>query len=59
MCVCVCVRACVCVCVCVCACVYLFCEVFVLAGLKSKKEQLERNQRQLQEKIGHAVTGMP
>ena len=32
--------------------------IAILAGLKSKKQQLEHNQRQLQEKIGHAVTGI-
>ena len=44
-----------CVCACVCVCTIHF---VMLAGLKSKKQQLEHNQRQLQDKIGHAVTGM-
>ena len=30
----------------------------ILAGLKSKKSQLEHNQRLLQQKIGHTVTGI-
>ena len=41
--------------VCLCVCTIHF---VMLAGLKSKKQQLEHNQRQLQDKIGHAVTGM-
>ena len=31
--------------------------MYILAALRSKKEQLEKNQWQLQEKIGHTITG--
>ena len=58
--VCLCVYVSVCLCVDVCMCVYDECshDFLVLAGLKSKKQQMEHNQHQLQEKIGHVVTGI-
>ena len=59
MCLCACVSMCLCVGVCACVCMDECSHDFlVLAGLKSKKQQMEHNQRQLQEKIGHAVTGI-
>ena len=73
VCVYVCMHACVCACVCVCCitCMYFLCtyiricmcvcyiiNFLMIAGLISKKQQLECNQRQLQEKIGHPVTGI-
>ena len=61
MCACIgtCVFACVCACmhVCIWMCVHMI-FLYYIAGLKSKKQQLEHNQRQLQEKIGHTVTGI-
>ena len=42
----------------VCVCTFVLHDFLMIAGLKSTKKQLEHNQRQLQEQIGHAVTGI-